>query len=398
MATQTSLSLHVRGAHVPALEGSLGDLAEYGSISPERMMTTSSHSGTPASRRQFLAHLTPLAAGGAAFACPGTLAASFVPEQHGELLTASRRAMACRFQIAVPRQDGLACVEALNRALDCIDHVEQRLTIYRQTSEVSHVNRWAGRVLCRVSTCLAGLLERSRQIYEETGGAFDVAAGALVRCWKTHLAVRVVPPEPALAQARAASGMALVELNDRTVRFQHPALQLDFGGNGKGYALDEAARVLEQAGMACCLLSGSQSSMLAFGAPPWDAGWVVDVRDPRSPEKALAVLRLRDCAISTSGNVNQGITVNGCRYGHLIDPRSGRPVQETASVTVVAPTAERADALSTAFFTLGSEGIHRYCKEDPHVGALLVSASPSGDASVVQVIGAMANFVIEVNA
>lgn len=346
----------------------------------------------PWDRRRFLTGLVPLAAGMAAGAMGARTApggGSTAPAS-GELLIAARRAMACRFAVHFPAEHGRAGLLAASRALDIVDIAEQRLSIYRHSSEVAFVNRWATRAPCVVSAELYALLERSRVLWEATGGAFDIAAGALIRCWKTHLKRGELPPPALVGQLRSASGMDQVELAEQTVRFGHPLLQLDFGSNGKGYALDGAAAMLRAEGLCNALLHGGHSSVYALGAPPWEAGWRVAVRHPLDPTRNLATVLLCDGALAVSADYEQGVAIDGLRYGHHLDPRSGYPAAGVAGAAVLAPTAEAADALSTAFFALGSAGARAYCERDARIGALLVER-PAPDAPPrARVLGTMA--------
>jgi thiamine biosynthesis lipoprotein len=168
-------------------------------------------------------------------------------------------------------------------------------------------------------------------------------------------------------------GFEKVELDPkaRRVRFLASGVGLNFGGIGKGYALDLVAGLLRERGVGRALLSAGGSSVLAFGG---GAGFPVDITSPRRAG-AIGRLRLRDAGLGTSGAGEQYFEVDGRRYGHVIDPRTGWPAEGVLSASVVASSAAEADALSTAFLVAGPELAERYCAAHPNTLALLVPAS-----------------------
>jgi thiamine biosynthesis lipoprotein len=287
----------------------------------------------------------------------------------------ARRAMATSFEIVLPF--GTPDVRTLgNAAFELLDELEAQLTVYRDTSEVSRVNRLAAARPVPVEAGLFGLLELAARIHRETGGAFDVTAGALIKAWGFFRGPRRVPPEAERQEVLRRVGMEHVELNPkgRTVRFLRPGLEINLGSIGKGYALDRmAARLREVGKIGCGLLHGGQSSVYAMGSEPNDPrGWAVGLRHPWEPERRLAVLRLRDQALGTSAATFKHLEHEGRKLGHILDPRSGWPAEGMASASVVAPTAAEADALATAFFVLGMDAARTYCAAHPEIGAVLL--------------------------
>jgi thiamine biosynthesis lipoprotein len=169
-----------------------------------------------------------------------------------------------------------------------------------------------------------------------------------------------------------------------TIRFLREGIELNLGAIGKGYALDREAAELCAAGVNDFLLHGGQSSVLARGSHAGTgAGWIVGLGDPLRPDRRLAEIRLRDRALATSGASHQFFRSQGKRYGHILDPRTGWPAEGVFSSTVLAPSAAEADALSTAFYTLGVERAYEYCREHPQIGMVLLH--PGRGASSVEV-------------
>jgi thiamine biosynthesis lipoprotein len=303
------------------------------------------------------------------------------------LLRATRRAMATTFEVVLPfgTPEALAIFTA---ALDEIDRLEQQLTVYRDGSEVSRLNRLAPLTAVPVEAGLFDLLALAEQIFRETGGAYDITAGALIKAWGFFRGPRRVPSEEERAAALQRVGMPHVVLNseDRSVRYRQPGLEINLGSIGKGYALDRVADLLRRTwNLPNALLHGGQSSVYAIGKQPGESrGWPVGIRHPWQGERRLALIWLRDRALGTSAATYQHLEYNGRKLGHILDPRTGWPAEGMASVSVVADTAALADALSTAFFILGLDGARAYCETHPRVGAVLL---PTGEAAAPVVLG-----------
>jgi FAD:protein FMN transferase len=302
----------------------------------------------------------------------------------GYWLHLSRPAMACRFEVTMPGRLE-ANVSAARDALDEVDRIEQQLTIFRDTSEGSFINRTASCAAVSVEKRLFRLLLLCRNIYIETNGAFDITSGALTRCWGFLQRQGCVPNPAELTLARSSTGFdkLLLDEQSRTVRFSVEGLELNFGSIGKGYALDRVAPLLGNQ-VHSALLSAGSSSMLALGRGDLgDPGWLVGLRHPRRTDQRMARLRLRGCALSTSGSEEQCFEYRGERYGHIIDPRSGCPARGVTTVTVVGPSATLTDALATAFYVGGAELARDYCNRHPGTVVVMLQA----DSEMPEVFG-----------
>jgi thiamine biosynthesis lipoprotein len=303
------------------------------------------------------------------------------------LVRASRRAMATTFEIALPfgTPDALSVAEA---ALDEIDRLEAQLTVYRDDSEVSTMNRSASSGPVRVSAELIELLQLAARLTTETQGAFDVAAGALVNAWGFFRGPRRVPSTEERSAALRAAGMRNVVLDalNHTVRYCARGLQINLGSIGKGYALDRAAQILmKNRDVRAGLLHAGHSSVYAMGKEPATGqGWRVALRHPWQAGERLGTVTLCNCALGTSAATFQHLDHYGRKLGHILDPRTGWPAEGIASASVIAPTAAEADALATAFFILGVEASRNYCARRPEVGAVLL---PEGEKAMPVVLG-----------
>jgi thiamine biosynthesis lipoprotein len=308
------------------------------------------------------------------------------------LIRLARRAMACTFEVflnAGQYPQGTAVALA---ALDLVDQLEDQLTVYRESSEVSSLNLAAAFTAVEVEPRLFALLERALQLYQETNGAFDVTAGRLSTVWGFTRRAGTIPAADALTVALECVGSEYVELDPEgpRVRFKRPGLEINLGGIGKGYALDRCAELLAGAGIEDVLLHGGNSSVLARGshAAAGEAdGWLIGVRNPLRPDRRLGHLRLRDRALATSGSGTQFFVHEGRRYGHILDPRTGWPAEGVLTVSVLAASAADADALATAFYVLGPAAAESYCRTHPEVGMVMLCPGERAGALAFYVSG-----------
>jgi FAD:protein FMN transferase len=339
-------------------------------------------------RRQFLK-------GQAAVDALGNLAAPDVDAQAVEaspaapetyLLQLGRRAMACQFEVFLNAGQYPHSSEVALEALDLIDRLEDQMTVFRDTSEISQVNRFAASRLVEVEPRLFQLLSRAAQLHGETEGALDITSGPLSKVWGFYRRSGSFPSPDDLAEAldRVNSGLIELDASAHTVRFLKAGMELNLGAIGKGYAIDRVAELLTASGIENFLWHGGQSSVRACGhcgSPSGrGAGWIVDLRHPLRPERSIVEIRLRDRALGTSGAGTQFFRHGGRRYGHILDPRTGWPAEGVYSATVVAPTAADADALATALYVLGHEQALQWCQQHPEVGLLMFVPGEGGQS------------------
>jgi len=313
-------------------------------------------------------------------------------DRQGHLLRLGRRAMATRFEVFLSAGQHEFAAEAALAALDVVDRTEAQLTVYRDDSEVMHINRMAAREPVVVEQRLFDLVAVSLALFHETGEAFDITAGPLMKTWGFFRRQGEVPQADDLKSALAKVGSQHIQLDEacRTIQFAHPSLEINFGAIGKGYALDLAAETLLAAGVSDFLLHGGKSSVLTHGQQGLSAesgGWPVGVGHPRRPEKQLAEIRLKDRAIGTSSTTFQFFRHHGRRFGHILDPRTGWPAEGVVQCTVRAPTAALADALSTAFFVLGWDAARDYGQRHPEIAVLMVLAGAKAGAVRIEAAG-----------
>lgn len=276
------------------------------------------------------------------------------------LLSIGRPAMACEFEVLLNRGQHPRAVDTAVEALDEVERLENLLSVYKPQSDLATVNRFAHRNPIPVSPDTLRMLQIGQAISKLSFGAFDLTAGKLSAIWGFSRRAGKVPDRDSIAEALKLVGerLLIVDTDTRSVAAQVEGLEVNPGGIGKGYALDRAAQLMRNAGVADFMLHGGQSSIIAAGDrqnQQTGGGWKVAVRHPLAPHVVLGTLRLRNQALGTSGSGKQFFHFNGRRYSHIIDPRSGYPAEGLLSATVVCTSGTVADALATALFVLGPE-------------------------------------------
>ncbi len=266
----------------------------------------------------------------------------------------SRLLMGTLCEVRVHHATQAEARRAAAAALEAMAEVDHLLSLYDPASELSRLNRAAADGPVVVSPALFAFLMQCRRFVDATGGTFDPAVGALVRAWGFLDHRPAVPSPEAAAAARRRSGFDLVRLDPaaRTVTYAIRGVEIDPGGIGKGYAADRAIETLRRAGVAAALVSAGDSTIAAIGQPPDRPAWRVAVSSPAGAARPVATVHLRNAALSTSGLHYRFVQVGPHRYGHVIDPRSGRPVDRVCQATVVAPTAGESEAFAKAALIL----------------------------------------------
>jgi thiamine biosynthesis lipoprotein len=242
---------------------------------------------------------------------------------------------------------------AISAAFDEIRRADRIMSLHRADSELSRINATAATNAVPVSAELFRVLELAQQIAKETEGGFDVTLRPVTDLWGFIWKEHRLPTGAELAATLPRVGFQKVELDagQQTVRFREPGVSLDLGGIGKGVAVDLAIARLRERGVTNAMVKAG-GDLRVMGAPPGAAFWPVQLEDPRKQGRRVTI-PLRDAALSTSGNYENFFEVGGRRYSHILDPRTGLPVEGIAACTVIAPTCAESDAWATALFVYG---------------------------------------------
>jgi thiamine biosynthesis lipoprotein len=277
----------------------------------------------------------------------------------------SHNAMATVFEIIVVHKDSHYAQQAAYAAFDELDKLERQLSRFVENSDISRINNLPANQPLLLGLEAFECLQLCVSLRDLTGGAFDVTIGSLMDCWLGEDKILRTPSEEQLEYARHRTGLHLIKLDEaeHTVILTSPA-QIDLGGVGKGYAIDQMAKLLSDWSIDTVLINGGCSSVLAIGCPSGTKGWHLTLSNPDNSKQTLANAYLRDRAISGSGLL-KGL--------HIIDPHSAQPVKGKKAAWACAPTAAIADALSTAFMVMSPGQIGRYCSSHPDTSAMVVS-------------------------
>jgi FAD:protein FMN transferase len=251
--------------------------------------------------------------------------------------------------------------------------LDRMMSDYRDDSELRTLERRAGE-WTPVSRELFDVLARAVEIAEATGGAFDPTAGPLVALWREARRTGRAPGNEALDRARALTGWRHVRLDPagRRVRLSSPGMRLDLGGIAKGYILQEALRTLQSHGTARALVEAG-GDIVVGDAPPGRDGWRIDVPGADAAFAARAH-RLTHAALATSGPSAQHVEIDGVRYSHTIDPRSGMALTSACTAHVISADGATADALATALTVLGQAGVRGLLERFPGVATAVIDA------------------------
>jgi thiamine biosynthesis lipoprotein len=264
--------------------------------------------------------------------------------------------MGTQFRIVLYAQDAEAAHRASTAAFDRIARLDATMSDYRETSELMMACKQAAHQWVKVSDDLFRVLAASQQFARRSGGAFDVTVGPVVRLWRRARRMNELPDAEKLAAAHRLVGSRMLHLDARTqaMRFDKSDMRLDLGGIAKGFAADAALAVLKDHGITSALVAAG-GDIVTGDAPPGSQGWKVAVDSLASADNALMIhLVLANAAVSTSGDAEQFVEINGVRYSHIVDPRTGQALTGRRSATVVAPNGTTSDALVTAVTVLSS--------------------------------------------
>ena len=265
------------------------------------------------------------------------------------------------------------------RLWERMEDLHQTFNAYDDQGVLSRLNRSFPEAV-EVTADLAGVLSQAIALSRQTHGAFDPTLKPLIRLWQEAALSGRLPAEQEVALAKSRTGIDKVEvLAGQRIRLASPETQVDLGGIAKGYAVDEAVRILREQGYDNFFIDAG-GDIFVSGQRCEGGPWRVGVRDPRRKDQLREVLFVRDAAVTTSGDYEQFFTIGESRFSHIINPLTGYPAAEVVSATVVAPTATVADAWSTALSVLApGQGIPLLEEQGSGLAAMVITESPEGE-------------------
>ncbi len=263
--------------------------------------------------------------------------------------------MGNRFEFTVIAENGQEGNVAIDAAIDEVRRIEYLLTTFSDLSQTSLINEHAGLSPVKVDEEVISLIERSVRISEITDGAFDITYGSIdKRLWNFDPGMTSLPDE---ATALASVGLidyrnVILDKEKSTAFLKNKGMRIGFGGIGKGYAADKAKLVLQKLGIKSGIVNAA-GDLVTWGTQSTGRPWTVGIADPEQTDRPFSALKISDMAIATSGSYEKFVTINGKRYSHTIDPKTGLPVSGVKSVSIICPSAELADALATPVVVMG---------------------------------------------
>ncbi|HEU4754988.1 MAG TPA: FAD:protein FMN transferase, partial [Armatimonadota bacterium] len=326
---------------------------------------------TPAARRARFTSLSPI--GACLLALSLMVTSSVAAPRTGALsrFTYTEYHMGVDARLVVYAPDQPAAERACTAAFARIAALDTIMSDYRVDSELNRLCARAGGPPVRISPELFRVLQRAQEVSRRSGGAFDVTVGPLIALWRKARKSGVLPDPAEIQRARRLVGWQKLKLDPRarTARLMVRGMKLDLGGIAKGYADDEAQRVLKGHGITRALVEMG-GDIVVTGPPPGKEGWTIRVPNAGN-DRGPADLQFADRAISTSGDTEQFAVIGGRRYSHVVDPRTGQALTNRVEVTVTAPDGLTSDPLSTTLSVLGGEDYDRLLRAYPGTTAFV---------------------------
>ena len=263
--------------------------------------------------------------------------------------------MGNRFEITVVEEDADRAENYIADAVKEISRIEKLLTTYDENSQTNQINKYAGIKPVKVDKEVFELIDRSLKISSLTQGSFDITYGSIDKSlWNFDVNMKKLP-DPALAAGSVALinyKNVILDKKDTTVFLKEKGMRIGFGGIGKGYAADRAKKILLDLGVSNGIVNAA-GDLITWGLQPDGKPWTIAIADPNNSQSAFSTLNISNMAVATSGNYEKYAIIDGKKYSHTIDPKTGFPVSGIRSTTIICPSAELADAMATPLMVMG---------------------------------------------
>jgi len=260
--------------------------------------------------------------------------------------------------------------KAIREAFEALKKVDALMSTYKEDSEISILNR-EGKA--QVSEETLEVIEDAIKFSNLTDGAFDITCRPLINLWKKAKKEEKVPTEEEIEEAISLVGYQRIILEGNQIRLEKKGMQIDLGGIAKGYAVDKAIEALKKNSIKRALVNAG-GDLYALGTDRQGEKWQIGVQDPREEDKIIDIIKVKDRAVATSGDYRRYFTLEGKRFSHIVNPKTGLTVQDVPmSVTIVGPGATTTDALSTGVFVLGPEEGMKLIESLPEVEGMIIS-------------------------
>lgn len=278
------------------------------------------------------------------------------------------------FEITVVAGDEGWARAKIAMAIEEIRRIERLLTTFNDQSQTNRINQQAGIGPVKVDTEVFELIKRSLKISGVTDGAFDITFGSVdKRLWNFDRTMTRLPdPETAKAMVQLINYRhVILDENEGTVMLKEKGMRIGFGGIGKGYAADRAKALLVKEGVQSGIVNAS-GDLITWGLQADQQPWTIGIAHPDDARRAFSWLNISDRAIATSGNYEKYVMINGKKYSHTINPKTGMPVTGIKSVTIISPYAEIADAMATPVMVMGVKAGLKMINQIHYLGCIIV--------------------------
>lgn len=282
--------------------------------------------------------------------------------------------MGSKFDITIVASDSVSATKNIHLVIDEIVRIENLISEWKPSSQISEVNRSAGIKPIKVDKEVFDLTKRALFFSEITNGAFDISIAAMDKIWKFDDSMEELPSQEMLLKAIEKVGYKNIELNElnSTIFLKLPGMKIGFGATGKGYAADQGKLLMQQLNVNAGIVNAS-GDMATWGTQPNSKPWRIGITNPFKLHKSLKILEVNNAAITTSGDYQKYVEFNGKRYSHIINPKTGMPASGLISVTVIGENAQTANGLSTSIMVLGYEKGLELLKSYPDYACLILT-------------------------
>lgn len=299
---------------------------------------------------------------------------SLIPSVHRQIYKRNVRLMGNQFEISVVRDNEDQANRYIDMAINEIKRIEKLLTTFDDSSQTNEINRMAGIAPVKVDQEVFNLIDRSIRVSVLTQGAFDITYGSIdKKFWNFDTTMTRLPDAKLARESVKLINYKNIQLNhdDHSVFLAKPNMRIGFGGIGKGYAAECAKRILQSQGIEAGIINAS-GDLCTWGTPPGGTAWTIGIADPHTRLHVFSEMELKDMSIATSGDYEKYAIIDGKKYSHTIDPKTGFPVRGISSVSIISPNAELCDALTTPIMVMGvSKGLHMI-NQMKEIGCIIV--------------------------
>lgn len=281
--------------------------------------------------------------------------------------------MGSRFDITIVAKDTATADLYIDTVVAEVTRIENLISDWRPQTQISEVNRNAGIKAIKVDREVFELTERALYLSRVTNGAFDISFAAMDRIWKFDGSMKVMPSPEAIARSveKIGYGNILLDKEESTIFLKDEGMKIGFGALGEGYAADKCREMMIAKGVKAGIVNGS-GDMNSWGRHPTGDAWKIGVTNPVDDNELFAILPLEDEAAVTSGTYEKYVMFKGKRYSHIINPKTGYPASGLSSVTILGPSAEFANGLSTSIMVLGKNKGLKLLKSYPKYRGIFV--------------------------